>query len=74
MLDFRRSEAQAIDFQGFVLHIGSTTRQWRGAPSNGALFYNGPVNFGYERTLQEKRRQRTFRFTIAVSAFRQRPR
>jgi hypothetical protein len=73
-LDFRRSEAQAIDFQGFVLHIEAESEQWRGAPSAGALFYNGPVNFGYDTNAAGQRCQRTFRFTIAVSAFRQPPR
>jgi hypothetical protein len=66
---------QAIDFQGFVLHIELKTVPLRGAPSGSALFYNGPVIFGVARQARcRQRRQRTFRFTIAVSAFRQRPR
>ncbi|WP_143746392.1 hypothetical protein [Caballeronia catudaia] len=74
MLDFGRSKVQAIDFQGFVLHIGSKMVQWRGAPSDFALFYNGPVNFGYDTHAAGKTPPAHFRFTIAVSAFRQRPR
>jgi hypothetical protein len=72
---FALKSDKPLIFRALCCTLDRKTVPLRGAPSGCALFYNDPVIFGVARQARcRERRQRTFRITIAVSAFRQRPR
>jgi len=72
---FAVESRKTLIFRALSCTLDRESVQLRGAPSGSTLFYNDPVVFGVARQARcRERRQRTFRITIAVSAFRQRPR